>query len=41
MVNGPLKNEKSRQILPESQARNLGVSESKSVGHIYAFLSSR
>ena len=44
-MNGPLKNEKSQQILPKS--RNLAqptkwVSESQivSVGHIFAFLSS-
>ena len=43
MVNGPLKNEKSRQILSKSRnlaqpLMSLGVSEFVSVGHIFAFL---
>ena len=46
VVNGPLKNEKSRQILPKSRISHnlqmgLGISDFVSVGHIFAFLSSR
>ena len=45
MANGPLKNEKSRQILPSlgishNLLMGLGVSDFVSVGHIFAFLSS-
>ena len=48
MVNGPLKNEKSLRILPKSQNLTLmslrvsdfGVSDSVSLSHMFAFLSS-
>ena len=46
VANGPLKNEKSQQILTISLEishnllMGLGVSDFVSVGHIYAFLSS-
>ena len=50
VVNGPLKNEKSRQIPRANSTQNLGISHNLvmglrvsdfvSVGHIYAFLSS-
>ena len=44
-MNGPLKNEKSGQILPSLRILHnllmgLGVSDFGSVGHIFAFLSS-
>ena len=44
-MNGPMKNEKSRQILPglgisHNLVMGLEVSDFASVGHIYAFLSS-
>ena len=44
-MNGPLKNEESRQVLPilkisQNLLMGLGVSDFVSVGHIFAFLSS-
>ena len=45
MVNGPLKNEKSRKFYPSlgishNLLKGLGISDFVSVGHIFAFLSS-